>query len=109
MPGLEFTTKAWMAIADDLSLRWGVFDFLVLVVYRATARCEGDCILQQLYRKQEVDWPWPGPGLGSSRAARSRSTNHDVENHWLTSPIRATTAGASTWWARCGDRAGPAC
>ena len=87
MPGLEFTSKAWMTIRDEQSLRWGVFDFLVLVVYRSTARCEGSCILQQLYRKQEVDWPWRGPGLGIQPGGKIEvHLDHDAPNQWLTSP-----------------------
>ena len=93
-PGLEFSSKAWMTIREDQSLRWGVFDFLVLVVYRSTARCEGSCILQQLYRKQEVDWPWRGPGLGIQPAGRIEvHLDHDAPNQWLSSPATGYDSG----------------
>jgi hypothetical protein len=93
-PGLEFTSKAWMTIKDDQSLRWRVFDFLVLVVYRSTARCEGPCILQQLYRKQEVDFPWRGPGLGIQPGGKIEvHLDHDAPNQWLASPATGYDSG----------------
>jgi hypothetical protein len=86
-PGLEFATKAWMVINDDLSLRWGEGDFLVLVVFRATATCVDPCILQQLFRKQEVDRPWRGTGLGLQPGGRIEvHLDHDATGQWLASP-----------------------
>jgi hypothetical protein len=86
MPGVEFTLKTWMMINEDLSLRWGVLDFLVLVVYRATGACQQPCYLQQLYRKQEVAEPWPGPGLGIQQDGRIEvHLSHWAANHWLSS------------------------
>jgi hypothetical protein len=94
MPALEFTSKAWMMISDDLSLRWGVLDFLVLVVYRSTARCDSGCILQQLYRKQEVNEPWVGPGLGIQPGGKIEvHLSHWAANHWLASPAMGYDSG----------------
>jgi hypothetical protein len=97
MPRVEFTPKAWMMIKDDLSLRWGVLDFLVLVVYRSTGpgRClSPTCYLQQLYRKQEVDEPWVGPGLGLQPDGRIEvHLSHSAENHWLASPAPGYDSG----------------
>ena len=86
MPALEFTSKKWLMINDDLSLRWGVLDFLVLVVFRSPGCEKTDCILQQLYRKQEVESPWVGPGLGLQPGGQIEvHLSHRAPNHWLVS------------------------
>jgi hypothetical protein len=85
-----------MTISEDLSLRWGVLDFLVLVVYKSTARCDRsqNCILQQLFRKQEVDRPWRGPGLGIQPDGKIEvHLDHDAPNHWLASPATGYDGG----------------
>jgi hypothetical protein len=94
MPGLEFTAMTWMQINETASLRWGFGDFLVLVVYRSTGRCEGDCILHQLYRKQEVDYPWRGPGLGIKPGGNIEvHLMHDVQDQWFLSLKRGYDSG----------------
>jgi hypothetical protein len=75
-----------MAILDAASLRWGFEPFLLLVLYRATGRCEDACVLQELYRKQEVDFPWRGPGLGLKPEGRVEvHLWHDGLDQWFTS------------------------
>lgn len=85
-PALEFTNKKWLKINDDVSLRWGVLDFLLLVVFRSPGCEKTDCILQQLYRKQEVDAPWIGPSLGLQPSGQIEvHLSHWAANHWLAS------------------------
>jgi hypothetical protein len=43
--------------------------------------------VQQLYRKQAVDFPWSGPGLGIQPGGKIEfHLDHQVENNWLASP-----------------------
>ena len=110
MPGLEFTTKAWMMIDDDLSLRWGVLDFLVLVVYRATGACEGPASCNSSIASKRSTEPWPGPGLGIQPGGTDRGPpHHEPRTTGLTSPAAGYDSGRIHLVGAQRRSAGPAC